>query len=96
MIRKFASPLGAAALVFLSVVPAGYSAELPDLVVGELPDKGSINGVYIVRMAEDPVVAYDGGIAGLKATKPRKGMKINPTNPAVVKYSDYLIARHDV
>ena len=51
---------------------------------------------YIVRLAEAPVVAYDGGIAGYKATKPsKKGEKINPNHPDVVKYAAYLDSRHD-
>ena len=51
--------------------------------------------LYIVQMLESPVVAYDGSIAGLKATKPAKGQKINPLNADVVKYVDYLKGRHD-
>ena len=51
---------------------------------------------YIVRLAEAPVVAYDGGIAGYKATKPsNQGGKINPNDPDVVKYAGYLDSRHD-
>jgi subtilisin family serine protease len=51
---------------------------------------------YIVRLAEAPVVAYDGGIDGYKATKPsKKGEKINPNHPDVVKYAGYLDSRHD-
>jgi subtilisin family serine protease len=79
----------------LSVAQAGYSAELTELTVGTLPNKASSNGVYIVRLTENPVVAYEGGIKGLKATKPGKGKKIDPNNPTVVRYSDYLISRHD-
>ena len=52
-------------------------------------------GQYIVRLAEAPVVAYDGGVAGYKATKPSKGQKINPNSPDVVKYASYLDSRHD-
>jgi subtilisin family serine protease len=51
---------------------------------------------YIVRLAEAPAVAYEGGIAGLKATAPsKKGEKIDPTSPDVVKYAAYLDSRHD-
>jgi len=39
------------------------------------------NGIYLVRMLQDPVVAYKGGIAGLNATKPGIGQKIDPTAP---------------
>jgi subtilisin family serine protease len=51
--------------------------------------------VYIVRLAERPVVAYTGGIPGLKATRPRKGEKIDPNDPAVVNYKAFLESRHD-
>lgn len=54
----------------------------------------SKSNVYIVRMIEDPVVAYRGGIAGLPATKPTAGQKINPLNPNVVRYVSYLDGRH--
>ena len=53
-------------------------------------------GSYIVRLADAPAVAYEGGIAGLKATAPtKKGEKINPDSPDVVKYAAYLDSRHD-
>jgi hypothetical protein len=52
------------------------------------------NGIYLVRLLEDPVVAYKGGIAGLKATKPGKGQKIDPNNADVVRYVGYLDSRH--
>ena len=41
------------------------------------------------------MVAYDGGIKGYKATKPRKGQKIDPNSPQVVNYKSYLESRHD-
>jgi len=54
----------------------------------------SPNGIYIVQMIGDPVVAYEGGIKGLKATKPNKGKKINPNSPHVIDYVGHLNARH--
>ncbi len=53
------------------------------------------NSVYIVRMADDPVVAYKGGIKGYSATAPKKGQKIDPDNPNVAKYFGYLETKHD-
>ncbi len=49
---------------------------------------------YIVQMLADPVVAYDGGVAGLAATKPAKGQKVNPNSNAVQRYSDHLKGTH--
>jgi len=54
----------------------------------------SPNGIYIVRMIDAPVVAYEGTIKGYKATKPKAGEKINPNNPAVVNYVSYLAKQH--
>jgi hypothetical protein len=52
------------------------------------------NGVYVVRMLEDPVVAYSGGIPGLAATAPGPGQKVDPNHPAIVNYVGYLDGRH--
>jgi Subtilase family/Fibronectin type-III domain/Peptidase inhibitor I9/PA domain len=51
--------------------------------------------VYIVRLAEEPVVAYDGGIKGYAATKIRKGQKLDPLASDVVKYKSFLTGRHN-
>ena len=53
------------------------------------------SNLYIVQMAEQPVVSYTGGIAGQPATKPNRGQKIDSLNAAVVGYAGYLDARHD-
>jgi hypothetical protein len=79
-----------------------------DIGIDDIPDAATLiaslgaqgatskkSGVYIVRMAEDPVVAYNGGIQGLPATKPKKNEKINPQSQGVIRYADYLISRHD-
>src|SRR5262245_64656885 len=48
------------------------------------------SGLYIVRMSDMPVVSYSGGIAGLAATKPGRGQKIDPLAPNVISYVGYL------
>jgi hypothetical protein len=53
------------------------------------------NNAYIVRLAEQPVTAYAGGIKGYQATKPRQGQKINPDGSNVARYKTYLESRHD-
>jgi hypothetical protein len=55
---------------------------------------GATAKTYLVQMALDPVVAYDGGVAGLAATKPAKGEKIDPSSAAVKRYADHLVAQH--
>ncbi|RLQ21725.1 hypothetical protein DWB85_10565 [Seongchinamella sediminis] len=57
--------------------------------------KESKTGVYIVQMSDNPVAAYDGGIKGLKATRPGKNKKLNPRDKNVADYANYLVDRHD-
>lgn len=50
---------------------------------------------YIVIMANDPAISYEGDLAGLAATKPGKGGKINPNSAHVRKYQNFLRASQD-
>lgn len=50
--------------------------------------------VYIVQMAGDPVVGYEGGIKGLAATAPAQGTKVNPNSGAVQRYVAHLGKEH--
>ncbi|MBC8022430.1 MAG: S8 family peptidase [Burkholderiales bacterium] len=80
----------------LPVLAQAESAEVLEAVA--LPGKktkASAVSTYIVRLKEAPVVAYDGDIPGLKATRPGKGRKIDPESRAVLDYAGYLQARHD-
>ncbi len=48
------------------------------------------DGIYIVQMLEPPVAGYTGGKAGLKATKPAPGRRLNPALPRVRDYVSHL------
>ena len=50
---------------------------------------------YIVVMAGDPIVAYEGDILGYPATKPGKGEKVNPNSAHVRKYEKFLEENHN-
>ncbi|HEX8407158.1 MAG TPA: S8 family serine peptidase [Duganella sp.] len=50
---------------------------------------------YIVQLADQPVSSYTGGVAGLAATKPVAGSKLNLTTAAVQAYSAYLAQKKD-
>jgi subtilisin family serine protease len=67
----------ATALAF--TVPAGATFQ----VAGDIEP-------YVVTMKALPVVAYEGGVPGLPATKPDPGEKINPSSPAVRNYRRHL------
>ena len=73
--------LGALA-VGLFVMPAGSALSQ------------AATNTYVVQMLADPVVAYDGGVSGLEATKPAKGQKIDPRSNKVRRYVDHLNASH--
>ena len=85
------STLALAVILLVGSVPAALASDSD----GAKLSKRANNGVYIVRMAELPVVSYDGSIAGYKATQPGKGQKIDPLNSDVVRYVALLDSRHD-
>ena len=85
-------------LLSTAVLVAGTGTSLPLTSAFAAPAKAAAskvhtNNLYIVELAEAPVVAYRGGIKGLKATKPRKGEKIDPNSPQVVNYKAFLEGR---
>jgi hypothetical protein len=47
-------------------------------------------GRYIVVLAEQPIAMYDGGTAGLSATKPQSGKKLDSSRPEVKMYKAHL------
>ncbi len=81
------------------VLAVAFSAVSPVAAQPSLKQGGNIqessNGLYIVQMVDNPVVAYKGGINGLRATAPRNGQKIDPTGSDVVNYVSYLNSKHD-
>jgi len=90
MIRKIFSVLS-----LVLVLAVAFSVVGPASAQSSVKAKGgtlteSVNGVYIVQMINDPVVAYKGDIKGLKATAPKNGQKINVLSNEVVNYVAYL------
>ena len=55
----------------------------------------AVNNLYVVQMSGAPAVDYRGDVPGLRATRPAKGQKIDPTSPDVAAYVSYLDRRHD-
>jgi subtilisin family serine protease len=84
--------LGRGVLMAMIAITLGLFAGVAGGATGGTP---AAEAVYIVRLAETPVVAYEGDIAGYKATKPAKGSKIDPNSTAVVRYAGYLDSRHN-
>ena len=58
-------------------------------------ESGKTGGtVFIVQMADLPVVAYKGGRAGYAATAPQPGEHADPNSARVRKYQDFLNRTH--
>ena len=84
--------------------PASHAAaqELPNLDVATLTKNTSAKdagaeesfaaGNYIVVLRQQPEATYDGGTAGLAATKPAAGAKFSAASPAAAQYRDHLRA----
>lgn len=89
MARRIAAIIAVLSTTLLLLVPAGASAQ-----------EGATSSVaaektYVVVMAANPVVAYDGGVAGIPATRPRDGAKADQRDANVVAYREHLAASHD-
>ena len=72
------------------------AALMPTAVAAKTPAAGPFtqDGIYLVQMSQLPVVAYTGGVKGLKATAPAVGQKIDPTAATVVAYARFLKDKH--
>jgi subtilisin family serine protease len=53
------------------------------------------DGVYVVRLAANPAIAYGGETPGYAATAPGQGTKLDSTDPRVKRYVQYLAKQHD-
>jgi subtilisin family serine protease len=89
MRRKIAGLLGLMIILSMLITTVGFAQA--DAGVPAKSDKKS----YIVIMEQDPVIAYEGELRGLPATKPGKGEKINPNSAHVRKYEKFLEKEHD-
>lgn len=77
-VRRVFVVLTAMAIALAIMVPVGSAQEADDLAP------------YVVIMDDAPVVAYEGDVPGLAATKPGKGNKVNPNSAAVQNYQKHL------
>lgn len=89
---RLALPMVIALLAVLVAPQPTLAAQKDDLQTGN----GKVhNNVYIVQLIEAPASSYDGGLAGLKATKPKGGQKLDPNSNDVITYAAYLDSRHN-
>ena len=87
---------GSAPRIMAAQEPAADAqADGAQLAADAAADKTS-NDVYLVQMADAPVITYRGGVGGRAATS-RSGhrQKIDVEDADVIGYAQYLDARHD-
>jgi len=90
----------AAIAAIASFIPLRLSASQDDDSGRRGGAQGAQNGGagasrYLVQLAELPVAAYDGRIAGLAPTRPARGEKFDSQRADAAQYARYLDARHD-
>ena len=68
-------------------------AGLPAGGVGAAAAARGPAATYIVQLADPPAASYRGGQAGLAATKPAAGQKLDPASTQVRRYAAHLDAR---
>ncbi len=78
------------ALALGAVAPVASAQEE---AAAPLPMK-SPNGLYIVQMADSPVVGYAGGVNGLRGPRLADGLRPDAADPNVQAYEAYLVDRH--
>ena len=94
--RRKARRLGVVAAVAtaaLAGAPLATSAVAAVAAPAETPTHGA--GRYIVTFVDDPVASYDGYEKGYAATRPARGHKLDPGNPAVQSWKAHLTSKHD-
>ena len=97
-LRPAASAVGARSrrrrrLPFLLTLPGLVG--IAGLAGGDAEARQEIQSSYVVIMAADPVVAYEGDEPGLAATAVEEGEKLDADDPAVEEYVEFLEAEQD-
>lgn len=86
----FAAPAGNAALTDPSP-----GSPPPDNLATSMRIPHFAPGRYVVTLADKPLATYQGGVAGLKATKPAKGKKVDTASADAKRYSNWLGSRQN-
>jgi subtilisin family serine protease len=90
--RRGALLAGAALITTALVAPPGSAAPGADA-----PSSSRFTfapGRYVVTLADKPLATYQGGVTGLKATKPAAGRKVEVNSTSGKAYRAYLTGKH--
>jgi len=79
-------PLAGAAFTVITTLAAVALAG----AVEAAPRDSESTRVYLVQLAGDPLASYVGGVAGLAATRPAPGQRLDVHSPRARRYAEYL------
>ncbi|MGW5195046.1 S8 family peptidase [Kribbella sp. NPDC004138] len=92
-LRRRAALLAGAALITTALVaPPGSATPGTDAPAGSRLTFAP--GRYVVTLADKPLATYQGGVTGLKATKPTAGRKVEVNSTSGKAYRAYLTGKH--
>jgi subtilisin family serine protease len=97
-LRRRTALLAGAALITTALVAPPGSAAPPQSTAAtpatpmNLPTFAP--GRYVVTLADKPLATYQGGVSGLKATKPAVGRKVEVNSTNAKAYRSFLTSKH--
>ena len=69
--------------------------ELFDAVGVQPATQKSARRMYVVQLAGEPGISYEGGVDGFAATAPENGARYNAKASHVQQYTSHLVSKHD-
>lgn len=93
--RRLAGILAAAASGALLITGGPGAAQAASPATPAAAGTSYSAGRYIVQLADAPLAGYDGGVSGLRATRPAAGTKLDVQSAAAQAYRTYLTRKVD-
>jgi len=89
LLRRVVATTATAGILASALVATGGAANAAPFTGVQQPTSFE-DGRYIVTLADDAVATYEGGTAGLPATKPAEGVQLNARSAPAEEYSEHL------
>lgn len=94
--RGRSAVLAAISLVAATTLSATMQSAAAAAAPVPVPTKSNMAaGRYLVTLADQPIVAYQGGVDGIAATAPIKGAKVNVGGANARRYRDHLTRKQN-
>ncbi|WP_108248776.1 S8 family serine peptidase [Planctomonas deserti] len=89
LLRRAVATTAAAGILAGALVATGGAANAAPFAGVQQPTSFE-DGRYIVTLVDDAVATYEGGVAGLQATKPEEGTQLDARSAPAEDYSEHL------